>query len=68
MQGVGNKCAKEVSTALSTLHRAELFREYEQVMQVMVMHSLVTHPGRNGWAATLLNSMEALKHIVRTQR
>lgn len=54
-------CIKEVSTALSTLHRAELLREHEQVMQVMVMDSLVTHPGRNCWAATLLKGMEGLR-------
>lgn len=67
-QGVGNTCVKKVSTAYSTLQRAELLREHEQVMQVMVMDSLVTHPGRNGWAATLLKGMEALRQIIRTQR
>lgn len=68
MQGLGNKCVREVSTALSTLHRAELLREHEQVMQVMVMDSLVTHPGRNNWAAALLKGMGALRQIIRTQR
>lgn len=43
MQGVGNKCIKEVSTALPTLYRAELLKEHEQEMQVMVMQSVVTH-------------------------
>lgn len=63
MQGVGNKCVKEASTALPILHRAELLKEHEQVMQVMVMHSLVTHLGRNGWAAILLKGTEALRWI-----
>lgn len=68
MQGVGNKCIKEESTALPTLYRAELLKEHEQVMQVMVMHPTVTHLGRNGWDATLLKGMEALRWIIRTQK
>lgn len=68
MQGIGNKCIKEVDIALPTLHRAELLKEHGQVMEIMVMHSTVTHLGRNGWDAILLKGMEALRWIIRTQK
>lgn len=67
MQGEGNKCLREASAALSTLHRAELLWVHKQVMQIIVMDSLIAHPGRNGWAPMLLRAMEALRQIIRTQ-
>jgi len=67
MQGEGNKCLREASATLSTLHRAELLKVHKQVMQVIVMDSLITHPGRNGRPPMLLRAMEALRQIIRTQ-